>query len=121
MLYVADLLLDDPDLRFGYADDLCLLRASKSFDENVSLLADDIRRILKWGHTNKVAFDPAKSELQHFTRARHDHAPNVEVPEESFIIRQVRGKDGKITALRWLGVWFDRYLNFKQHVKKLAG
>lgn len=62
VLYVADLLLDDPDLRFGYADDLCLLRTSKSLDENVRLLAGDVRRILRWGRENKMTFDPAKSE-----------------------------------------------------------
>jgi hypothetical protein len=46
MLYLAELLNQDKTLRFGYADDVCLYRALKTLDENVKLLARDVRGIL---------------------------------------------------------------------------
>jgi hypothetical protein len=45
MLYLAELLNQDHNLRFGYADDICLYRATKSLDLNVQLLAADVRKI----------------------------------------------------------------------------
>jgi hypothetical protein len=46
MLYLAELLNQDKTLCFRYADDVCLYRASKSLDENVKLLANDVKGIL---------------------------------------------------------------------------
>ena len=42
-LYLAELLSMDTERRFGYADDICLYRASHSMDDNVELLALDLR------------------------------------------------------------------------------
>jgi hypothetical protein len=44
-LYLAELLDQDQQRRFGYADDICLLRASHTLNENARLLAEDIRAI----------------------------------------------------------------------------
>jgi hypothetical protein len=44
-LYLAELLNQDRALRFGYADDINIYRASKNLDENVQLLANDIQAI----------------------------------------------------------------------------
>ena len=46
MLYLAELLAQDPLLRFGYADDVSLYRVTDSLDTNVDLLANDVRGIL---------------------------------------------------------------------------
>ena len=46
ILYLAKLLNQDPALRFGYTDDVCLYRASATLEENVKLLAQDIRGII---------------------------------------------------------------------------
>ena len=46
MLYLAELLARDTTLRFGYADDICLYRATGSLNNNVQLLASDVRDIL---------------------------------------------------------------------------
>lgn len=35
MLYLAELLAQNPSFRIGYADDICLYRAPKSLDTNV--------------------------------------------------------------------------------------
>jgi hypothetical protein len=46
MLYLAELLNQDPALRFRYTDDVCLYRASATLEENVKLLAQDVRGII---------------------------------------------------------------------------
>ena len=47
MLYLAELLAEDTTLRFGYADDICLYRATPSLEDNVQLLADDVNSIIR--------------------------------------------------------------------------
>lgn len=48
MLYLAELLLQDTELRFGYADDVALYRASPSLDENIDALKQDVTNILSY-------------------------------------------------------------------------
>ncbi|KAJ8115175.1 hypothetical protein OPT61_g3113 [Boeremia exigua] len=74
-LYLAELLSMDTKQRFGYADNICLYRASHSIDTNVELLAADLRQIKAWGEANKVAFAPEKQEMIHLTRQRSSYAP----------------------------------------------
>ena len=121
MLYMAELLSQDPDLRFGYADDIGLYRASTSLDRNVELLARDVQNILEWGAENMIAFAPEKLEMIHLTRKKGDHSPDIIVNEELTIHPITTApKDGDQPALRWLGVWFDRKLSFKRHVAERA-
>ena len=75
MLYLAELLAQNPSLRFGYADDICLYRASKSLDINVRLLAEDVREILAYGDANKIFFAPEKLEMIHLTTKTDLYAP----------------------------------------------
>jgi len=118
-LYLAELLNQDRQLRFGYADDICILRHSHSLDRNSEILAEDLTAINEWGATNKVTFAPEKTELIHLTRGRGNHSPPIQLADQTIeaIPPQV---DGSQTALRWLGVWFDRKLNFKTHIAKRA-
>jgi ribonuclease HI len=111
---MADILLYDTEHRFGYADDLCICRTGHSLEDNAIRLGQDLEQILGWGAANKVSFDPEKSELMHFTRAKQvDHFPEVSAPEFQLTIRQCAEP-----AIRWLGVWFDGRLKFREHVTK---
>jgi ribonuclease HI len=121
MLYLAELLKMDQRLRFGYADDIALYRASPSVHTNVELLAKDVGKIIEWGNTNKVFFAPEKLEMIHLTNKRHGESPSCEVsPELTIEPITEPEKNGGIPALRWLGVWFDRRLKFKRHVQERA-
>jgi ribonuclease HI len=115
-LYLAELLSMDTERRFGYADDICLYRASHSMDDNVELLASDLRHIRAWGEANKVTFAPEKQEMIHLTRQRSSYAPSCVVDEQLTIHPILPGGEHSQPALRWLGVWFDRRLTFRRHV-----
>ena len=122
MLYLAELLQQDPELRFGYADDLCLYRASNSLDNNVELLSQDVGGIILYGEENKIFFAPEKLEMIHLTRQRDNYAPLCRVNENLSIMPITTApKKDEQPALRWLGVWFDRKLTFKRHVTERAG
>jgi ribonuclease HI len=116
MLYIAPLFwLGSPYTRFGYADDVALLRTSTDLESNCNLLTADLQEALDWGQEEGINFDPSKSELLHFTRKRGDQ--NRTLPGVSAGTHQVTENPG---PLRWLGVFFDRKLSFKQHVRILS-
>ncbi|KAI1675616.1 RVT-1 domain containing protein [Pyrenophora tritici-repentis] len=119
-LYLAELLNQDTTRRFGYAGDVCIYRASNSLDENVRLLAEDVRAINEWGAANKVAFAPEKLEMMHLTRQWDNYSPPCVVDDSLTITPITDQDDGVQPACRWLGVWFDRKLNFKRHVETRA-
>ncbi|EDN05156.1 conserved hypothetical protein [Histoplasma mississippiense (nom. inval.)] len=119
LLYLAELLWQNSELRFGYADDLNIWRATHSLDNNATLLRQDIQSILRWGKINKVAFAPEKLEMIHLTRKRHNEAPAVVVSED-LTVHPVTAPAGQEPALRWLGVHFDRRLTWRPHVSTRA-
>ncbi|RAL58040.1 hypothetical protein DID88_009163 [Monilinia fructigena] len=89
MLYLAELLSQDSNIRFGYADDICLYKASTSVDINVASLATEIRNIMHWGTRNKIAFAPEKLEMIHLTRKNGSRAPRLHVAERAGKARQI--------------------------------
>jgi ribonuclease HI len=116
-LYLAELLNQDRGLRFGYADDVCLYRATHSLDTNVRELASDIALINAWGDENKVFFAPEKQEMIHLTRKRDDYNPTCRLSDTVQIEPiPLAASRGQKPGLRWLGVWFDRKLTFQRHV-----
>lgn len=116
LLYMAEVLQMDPKRRFGYADDLALTRIGPTLEWNAEMIGKDVAEVLQWGKNNKVGFEMKKTELIHFTRAKDKRtAPPIHPPGFDFRIEQTDEP-----ALRWLGVWFDRRLTFRQHVKKRA-
>jgi hypothetical protein len=76
---------------------------------------------LAWGAENKISFAPEKLEMIHLSKKSGDHAPQCIVNGELTIDPiTITLKAGEQPALRWLGVWFDRKLTFKQHVSERA-
>ncbi|KAI0998513.1 hypothetical protein K3495_g9683 [Podosphaera aphanis] len=77
----------------------------------------DVIEILAFGEASKIAFAPKKYEMMHFAKKRRMHAPTL-VVNETFTIEPTitSEKPGEQPAIKWLGVWFDRYLTFKRHV-----
>ncbi|RAL64350.1 hypothetical protein DID88_001826 [Monilinia fructigena] len=115
VLYLAELLNQDRSLRFGYAEDIDIYRASKSVESNVTMLKRDVRQVMRWGAENKVAFAPEKLEMIHLSRKRNTNAPSIRVTPK-LTITPVTAVGDEQPALRWLGVWIDRKLSFKRHV-----
>ena len=124
MLYLSTLLSQDTRLRFGYADDICIYRIGRTLSQTTDRIAQDVRDILTWGDTNKIAFAPDKLELIHFSRKRNKDNPICKINDTLSIspvpLTDSTNRKAQQQALRWLGIWFDRTLNFKRHVEERA-
>ena len=107
--------MGSPKARFGYADDVGLLVISPSLDTNSRSLSDLSQEALNWGSTEGITFDPAKSELMHFSRRRADKNPTT---TPSVAAGPIQVSEGSTRLyLRWLGVL---KLTFKWHAKEMA-
>jgi hypothetical protein len=88
--------------RFGYADDVGLLATSPSLATNSTALSDPLQEALDWGATEGITFDPAKSELLHFSRRRSEQDPTLTPSVSAGAISVSEGSTRPY--LRWLGV-----------------
>ncbi|CCE34857.1 uncharacterized protein CPUR_08796 [Claviceps purpurea 20.1] len=126
LLYLAELLTLDTQLRFGYADDVAMYRVGRTLQESSAALGDDIRKVLDWGAVNKVVFAPDKYELAHITRKRTTDNPSIDLGSQvidPIPLRYEADPDNpdakrRTPALRWLGVWIDRKFTFRRHVEE---
>lgn len=120
MLYIAPIFKMGKDtIKFGYADDVAILAASNSLDDNVTELNATTLEILTWGASEGITFDPGKSELIHFSKRRTEQNPDTTptITMGDLTIKELA--NGK-PYIRWLGILFDKKLSFKWHTKELA-
>jgi ribonuclease HI len=102
----------------AYVDDQLILATGASIEQNATRLTEAFnavqRRLIDLG----LSIDFDKSELIHFTRARVDPlampAVDLHPPQGPPVQVQPSG------VIRWLGIFFDRKLNFKSHVQTMA-
>ncbi|POS86951.1 hypothetical protein EPUL_001353, partial [Erysiphe pulchra] len=93
--------------RFGYADNGCLLATARTLEDCGHKLECKPNQTLQWGHENGITFDSAKIELQYFHNKR-------KYIESSLHTRKYLVNPQ--SHIRWLGVIFDKKLNFKDQV-----
>jgi hypothetical protein len=93
----------------SYMDDVAITTSSKSFQANIRTLESAAAIAFEWAINNAVTFDDAKSELIHFHRQRtttDQTSQQLQLPHGT----KVQPKP----TLRWLGVWLDSKLSFKE-------
>src|SRR5438045_4410131 len=75
-----------------------------------------MQEALDWGYDKGITFDLSKSELKHFTRGHMDNNPTaiLNVSMGTHNIQEMTG------PLRWLGVFYDQKLKFRQHTSILS-
>ena len=74
------------------------------------MLRDIIYTAFKWADDNIVTFDDLKSELIYFKTTHKIIKELIRLPNKIVIHPS--------ECIRWLGIWFDRKLNFNTHVKQ---
>ena len=82
-------------------DELLTARAQKE-ELGAKMIESAFAKVEKWADENCMIFDPDKFEAIH------------NIPER--VVRPV----GKKASMRWLGVFHDSRLSFKDHANKLA-
>lgn len=110
LIYIRDLF---PNLAssirvLSYIDDIALITSSTSLKKNIRILEREVAKLRELAIENAIEFDLAKTELIHFTMAKEAKSTSLKLPDGEV----VQPKE----LIRWLGVWFDPNLTFKQHV-----
>ena len=109
MLYTEGIYrLRRPNRKFGFADDIGTLAIGPSLEHNVHQLGEEASELIAWGESNGLGFDLEKCGLQHFTRKRDLHRPSVRIGEIEIA--------ASAQALRYLGIFLDSKLTFREHV-----
>jgi ribonuclease HI len=93
---------------WSYIDDIALVTSSTSLRKNIKVLESEIAKLYELGAQNAIEFDLEKTELIHFYTGKASRDTNLILPNNEVV---------KPKALvRWLGIWFDQSLSFKEHV-----
>ncbi|KAL2890009.1 RNA-directed DNA polymerase from mobile element jockey [Ceratocystis lukuohia] len=105
----------------GYMDDGLWIADGETLNQNIKGLRTVMGITTRWCEDNGLALDHNKTGLLHLTTAKStSYNPDLEVPGIPTI--KATPQQG---ALKWLGVYFDRRLNFNaqaNHVKnKMEG
>jgi hypothetical protein len=82
--------------------------ASTSLKKNIKILEREVAKLYKLAAKNAIQFDLAKTELLHFTTLKEVKVATLTLLNQEIL----QSKD----VVRWLGIWFDPGLTFKQHV-----
>ena len=97
---------------FSYIDDFSLLASSSSVSENAQLLTDSFQAVQTELAEAGLTLDVTKTELIHFSRSRSPPCPSLHLSTPAGIVT-ISPKP----VLRWLGIFFDSKLSFKEHVR----
>ena len=108
LIYIRELFPRIAAKVLSYIDDISLTVASTSLKKNIRILQREVAKIYELGAKNAIEFDLAKTELMHFTTGREAKTASLKLPNG----KVVHPKE----VVRWLGIWFDPGLSFKQHV-----
>lgn len=108
LIYIRDLFKSSAVTWISYVDDVSLSTASTSLERNVALLEKEAQKLYQLADVNKIAFDLEKTELIHWTASHNAIDLALKLPNDVV----VKPKQ----SIKWLGIYFDPNLSFKQHV-----
>jgi ribonuclease HI len=108
LIYIRGLFTSPAVKYLSYIDDISITVASTSYNRNIRLLEREVQRLIEVGEENAISFDIAKTELIHYTTSKEAKKYSLGLPGDATISPK--------TLVKWLGIYFDPNLTFKQHV-----
>ena len=108
----------------GYVDDELLTARAQKGELGAKIIESAFAKVEKWADENGMVFDPDKFEAIHFSRKKAFPNPDIKLPPlispRHNIPERVVRPVGEKTSMRWLGLFYDSRLSFKDHANKLA-
>jgi ribonuclease HI len=101
-----------------YMDDQLILATGSTLERNSTRLAKAFEAVQRHLTALGLSIDFDKTELIHFTRSKVDPLSMPPV-----ILRRSSGPPAHVQpsgVIRWLGIFFDCKLNFREHVQTMA-
>jgi len=97
----------------SYVDDNSITISSDSHEKNCRILEQICDHLIEKGKANHILFDHDKTELIHFFPSR-----SIDLGDPRFMVKigekEIRAQE----SLKWLGIYLDSRLTFKEHVMK---
>ena len=98
----------------SYIDDIDLVASSELIEENCKILKEAAIRIFEKGANNLIQFNLEKTELIHF-HSKKNIGENVNICFlENYLVETK-------PTVKWLEIWLNLKLNFKEYVRKKDG
>ena len=100
-----------------YVDDGSIATHSDSLETNIETLRIARSEAERWLNERGLSTEPSKDGLIHFSRRRRDQ--NINPPLQI----NINGNNHTVAAspeIKWLGIIYDRKLNFNSHVESVA-
>ncbi len=94
----------------SFVDDIVIYTSSKKIDTNCERLNQAIQVAFNWARENVVKFDDSKSEMIHFELKKEMSLNTITLSNQTTLKSQ--------KSVKWLGIYIDRKLTFKEHVNK---
>src|SRR6266536_668148 len=113
LIYIRDIFSEINSMQIrssSYVDDIELVASSETIEENCLMLENAAEKLLQLQNQNNIQFDMKKIKLIHFHSKRSIDNNNFPV---SIRNNQIQSKN----LIRWLEVWLDSKLSFKEHVE----
>src|SRR5436190_3246306 len=95
----------------SYVDDIALSYSSKSLESNYKILELTVEKLLQMQTQNNIQFDMEKTELIHF------HSKRI-INYQDYTVQIGNMRIEPESLVRWLDIWLDSKLNFKEHMEK---
>ena len=86
-------------------DDIAFIASSKSFKKNIKILEREANNLIKLGEEYLISFNIEKTELIYFYRTKN--TPSLTLPNKTILAPS--------KLVKWLGVYFDSNLKFKDY------
>ncbi len=102
--------IHSPIQHLCYADDLAIFLQHNDITSAQKRLQDTINRITDWGAVRGLRFSPSKTKVLNFSRKRSQINFHLTLYEEQL---------EQVDEATFLGLQFDRKLNWKSHIKQL--
>ena len=109
LIYIRDLFprISSAIKVLSYLDDIALITSSTSLQKNIRILERESLNLYQQGDLNGIKFDLQKTELIHFNTPKSQALP-IQLPNKELVYPK--------QLVRWLGIWFDSKLSFKEHI-----
>lgn len=73
----------------SYSDDIAIVAASKSIQENCNKLQHAAEHLIKWGQSHNIQFDMKKTELIHFDSSKKSMKKSVNIMNNRVLSQEV--------------------------------
>ena len=106
LIYIWDL-FKLVNIKFrSYLDNISLTTSSNSLKKNIKTLEQEVKDIFELGKKNTISFNIEKTELIHFNSSKNK--PSLKLPNRDLV--------SPSKVVKWLGMYFNEKLNFKEHI-----